>query len=293
MLTTIEVGILKRFGDFTKSIKRRLVVKQGSKPSRPLSKRGVCVFLCACSACTPTLLAWVCGVGVHAWARVWAAPSHSWLGRQGVCVFVCALRLYPATPSWGVWCGCVCLGPGLGCAPPLLAGVLGCVCGCVRALLVPRHSWLWFVVCGFHVAWHLSPCRGSLRVVRAARVCGTGWPLLLGTCPCALVVDGGVPLWRAWWPRFGAPRLVRSSRSRCSGWLSRRPGAVPHPQGTLLGGCAGHSEAGRELGSLCLPLAPAVAGALGSLRVLPVWGPAMGLSLAGPSGVGLGLRALR
>ena len=32
---------------------------------------------------------------------------------------------------------------------------------------------------------------------------------------------------------------------------------------------------------------------MGLLRVVPVWGPAMGLSLAGPSGVGLGLRALR
>ena len=32
---------------------------------------------------------------------------------------------------------------------------------------------------------------------------------------------------------------------------------------------------------------------LGSLRVVPVRGPTMGLSLAGPSGVGLGLRALR
>ena len=61
----------------------------------------------------------------------------------------------------------------------------------------------------------------------------------------------------------------------------------------LLGGCAGHAEAGREPGSLCLLLAPAEAGALGSLCVVPVSGPAMGLSLAGPSGVSLGLRALR
>ena len=42
----------------------------------------------------------------------------------------------------------------------------------------------------------------------------------------------------------------------------------------LLGGCAGHAEAGREPGSLCLPLAPVEAGALGSLRVVPVQGPA-------------------
>ena len=52
-------------------------------------------------------------------------------------------------------------------------------------------------------------------------------------------------------------------------------------------------EAGREPGSCCLPLAPAEAGTLSSLRVVPARGPAMGLSLAGPSGVGLGLRALR
>ena len=51
------------------------------------------------------------------------------------------------------------------------------------------------------VAWHLSSCRGSLRVVRALRVCGTRRPSLLGTCLCALVLAGGVPLWRASWPR--------------------------------------------------------------------------------------------
>ena len=51
--------------------------------------------------------------------------------------------------------------------------------------------------------------------------------------------------------------------------------------------------AGREPNSLCLPLAAAEAAALGSLRVVPVQGPAMGLSLAGPSGVDLGLHALR
>ena len=120
------------------------------------------------------------------------------------------------------------------------------------------------------VAWHLSLCRGCGRR-RASLAC--------------LVA-----------PR-GAPRLVRSGRSRCSGRLSRRRGAFPHPRGfgppDLLGGCAGHVKAGREPGSLCLPLAPAEAGALGSLRVVPIRGPAMGLSLAGPSGFGLRLRALR
>ena len=40
-----------------------------------------------------------------------------------------------------------------------------------------------------------------MRVVRALRVCGPRQPLLLGTCPCAFVVAGSVPLWRASWPR--------------------------------------------------------------------------------------------
>ena len=120
------------------------------------------------------------------------------------------------------------------------------------------------------VAWHLSVCLGC------------GWRRASLACLVA--------------PR-GAPRLVRSGRSRCSGRLFPTPwclspsrGLAPPP---LLGGCAGHAEAGREPGSLCLPLAPAEAGALGSLCVVPVRGSAMALSLAGPSGVGLGLRALR
>ena len=96
-----------------------------------------CACLCARSACTPPLLAGVCGVGVCAWGRGSAVPRHSWLGCSGVCVFVCALCLYPATPGWGVRCGCVCLRSGFGCAPPLLAGVLGPVWGstvCIHCL---------------------------------------------------------------------------------------------------------------------------------------------------------------
>ena len=55
----------------------------------------------ATTACTPPLLAGVCGVGVCAWAWVSAAPRHSWSGCWGVCVLVCVLLLYPATPGWG------------------------------------------------------------------------------------------------------------------------------------------------------------------------------------------------
>ena len=102
----------------------------------------------------------------------------------------------------------------------------------------------------------------------------------------------GVPRGPAW---CAAPRPVRSllvlRSAFLTQWCPSPPWGLAPP--ALLGGCAGHAEAGRERGSLCLPLAPAEAGALGSLRVVPVWGPAMGLSLAGPSGVGLGLRALR
>ena len=133
---------------------------------------GVCVCLCVCSPCTQPLLARVRGVGVCVWARVSAAPRHSWLGCWAVCVlrlhpattghgcavWVCVFglgfRLRPATPGWGVGlcvcsactqpllatgarCGCVCLGSRFGCAPPLLAGVLGCVC----APLAPSYSW--------------------------------------------------------------------------------------------------------------------------------------------------------
>ena len=60
------------------------------------------------------------------------------------------------------------------------------------------HSSIWKAA---GVAWHLFLCHGLVHVVRALRVCGTRWPLLLGTCPCALVVAGGVPIWRASWPR--------------------------------------------------------------------------------------------
>ena len=121
--------------------------------TQPLLATGArcgCVCLDSGFGCAPPLLAGVLGcvcaplapshswprvrrVGVCVWARVSAAPRHSWLG----CWAVCVLRLHPATPGTGARCGCVCLGSGFGCAPPLLAGVLGCV----RAPLAPSHSW--------------------------------------------------------------------------------------------------------------------------------------------------------
>ena len=89
------------------------------RPATPGWGVGVCVCLCARSACTPPLLAWVCGVGVCASARVSAAPRHSWLG-VGVCVCLCACSA---------------------CLPPLLAGACGLgVCVWALASLAPRHS---------------------------------------------------------------------------------------------------------------------------------------------------------
>ena len=164
---------------------------------------------CAPSACTPPLLAGVCAVGVCAWVWVSAAPRHSWLGCWGLCVFVCALLLYPATPDWGVRCGCECFGSGFGCAPPLLAAVLGCVCRCVPPACTPSFLagvcgvWVgcrlapvpvpWFVAGCAHcpslrlpvavVAWHLLVCLGcgrrhaSLACLVALRWCAAPRPV--------------------------------------------------------------------------------------------------------------------
>ena len=159
----------------------------------------MCVCFFASSACGPPLLAGVCGVNVCAWVRVSAAPGYSWLRCLGVCVLVCALRLYPATPGWGVRRGCVCLGSGFGCASPLLAGELGCVCVCVCAPLVPLHSWLgcalWVCVLGF--GFRLCPATPGWGIEVCVCLCARSActpPLLAGLC--------GVGVWA--WARVSA-----------------------------------------------------------------------------------------
>ena len=159
-----------------------------------------CVCLSSGFGCAPPLLVGLCRVVVCAWARVSATLRHSWLGCWGVCVLVCALRLYPATPGWGVGL-CVCLGSGFGCTPPLLAGVLGCgclsacsactlplraracgvgVCAWAWVSAAPRHSWLGSVV------W---VCVLGLRFSLRPATPGSG----VGLCVCLCVRSACTP----------------------------------------------------------------------------------------------------
>ena len=219
------------------------------RPATPGWDVGVCVCLRARSACTPPLLAGVCGAGVCAWARVPAAPHNSWPGCWGLGVFVCALRLYPATPGWGVRCGCVCLGSGFGCAPPLLAGVLGCVCACLRAPLVPRHSWLecavWVCVLGLGFrlrpatpGWHVGCVCGCLHTPSVlcvswlgcavwVRVLGLGFWLQpatpgwgVGVCVCMCARFVCTPPLRAVVRGLGVCAWARVSAAPCHSWLA-------------------------------------------------------------------------
>ena len=173
----------------------------------------------------------------------------------------------------------MCLDLGFDCAPPLLARLLGCMCVFVCALGLRTATSGWGLRC---VGW-VSP----------------------GTCSCAVVCCGlcalpgfaapGIrcclaPVLVPWlWPAAclpGVPRgpaLVRcaSVRSLPVLWSAVLMTWCLSPTRRLgppdsLGGCAGHVETGQERGSLDLP-------AVGSLRVVLVRRPAMGLSLAGPS----------
>ena len=167
------------------------------RPATPGWAVGLCVCSCARSACTPPLLAGVRDVGVCVWARVSAAPRHSWLGCWAVCVLVCALRLHQATPGTGARCGCVCLDSGFGCPPPLLAGLLRCMCACVCAPLVPCHSWLGFAVwvCVFGLRFWLRPAIPGWGVGICVCLCARSActpPLLAGVCSVGVCASARV-----------------------------------------------------------------------------------------------------
>ena len=176
------------------------------RPAIPSWGVGVCVCLCARSACTPPIAAGVCSVGVCGWARFSAAPRRSWLGCLGVCVFVYALLLYPANPGWGVRCGCVWLGSGFGCAPPFLAVVLGCVCVCVRTALVPHESWLGCAVrlCVLGLGFRLRPAT-------------PGWGV--GVCVCLCARSSRTPPLLAGVCGVGVCPWARVSAAPCHSWL--------------------------------------------------------------------------
>ena len=167
------------------------------RPAHPGLGVVVCVCLCAYSACTPPLLAGVCRVGLCAWARVSAAPCHSWLGCWGVCLFVCVLRLYPATPGLGVRCGCACLGSGFGCAPPLLAWMFGfaCVLVCVLRLYPATPGWAAVGVCELGLGFLLRPAPPGWGVGVCVCLCACSactLPLLAGVCGMGVSLNSAV-----------------------------------------------------------------------------------------------------
>ena len=94
----------------------------------------------------------------------------------------------------------MCLGSAFGCALPLLARVLGGVCVCVRALLVPRHLWLgcaaWVCVLGVGFRLRPTPPRWGVGVFvcLCARSACTP-PLLAGVCDVRVCA----------WARVSAP----------------------------------------------------------------------------------------
>ena len=200
-------------------------------PATPGPGVGVCMCLCARSACTPPILAGVYRVAVCAWAHVSAAPRHSRLGRLGVCVFVCTFGLYPANPGWDVRCGCVCLGSGCTCAPPVLAGLLGCVCVCPRAPLVPRHSWLGSAVwvCVLRLEFRLGPATPGWGVGVCVCLCARPactLPLLAGVCGVGLCAWARVSSPSPLSPGWGVGvRVYLCARSACTppllAWVSR------------------------------------------------------------------------
>ena len=190
----------------------------------------------------------------------------------------------PLAWVWGVW-GRVLSNP----RPLVLSGVQP----------GPASLWPWVRCAGVRARLSLAPCPVPRFVVCCARFPGSRHPVAVVAWHLSLCRGCGRR--RVSLASLMAPRSCAAARPVWSLSVLRSafpsPWCLPPPRGlsppALLAGCAGHVEAGRERGSLCLPLAPAEARALGALRVVPFRGPAMGLSLAGPSGFGLGLRALR
>ena len=240
------------------------------------------VHRCACSVCCA--VGCVCGTslrGVHSSICTVAIRSRQGLGTPRARTRLSRRRLFVAGRGW-VPSGRTCVHPDGGCSVASRGwGCRGCTRPSGRRLVLLGTCPPVVVRCGLcTLPGFAAP--GGRRCLAPVRVPWL-WP-----AACLSGVRRG-PAWCA------APLPVRSLSVLRSAFPT--PWCLPPLQGlappALLSGCAGHAEAGREPGSLCLLLAPAEAGALGLLRVVPIRGPAMGLSLAGPSGIGLRLRALR
>ena len=198
------------------------------RPATPGWGVGVCVFVRALRL-YPATPGWGvrCGLGsaVCLSARSSAAPCHSWQGCWRVYVLVCTLRLYPATPGWGVWCGSVCLGSGYGCAPPVLAGVVGCACLCARSACTPPvlAGVRGVCVCVLGLGFRLRPATLGWGVGVCMFLCALcfypatpSWGVGVGVCAWARVLAATRQSWLGCW----AVRVcVRSPLLPSHSWL--------------------------------------------------------------------------
>ena len=256
---------------------------------------GVCVWVrvaVGCGFCQPRqswLGSWV-GVFGHG---LWCCPSFAgclWfvVGLRfrpafGTCVVACALRLPPAVSGSGVRCGRACCGLGFGCAPPLLGGVLGCVCA--RA---PVPCGLLHLLVGVAV-------RGCV-FVRAPRLFPAfpGWGAVFGRACWARVSAVPRPSWLGCRGVFFALFFLRTFVWLCGVgcWVSQFRALwplSPHPLSFGLGGWLFFFF----VLCVCMFRCPfsrwaAVPGLV--LLVLPGWSPRASLGVLSlvPSGWGVG-----
>ena len=203
------------------------------------------MYVCSCArpAWSPAPPGWGCCAGVRVCARAPLVPRLSWL-------------------ECGVW-ACV-LGPGLGCAPPFLVGLSGCVfCAFFFGRVL---VWLCGVGCWLSLSralWSLSPhplsfelgcwlffffssvvcvCMFWCPFSRWAAVPGLVLPVLAGWSPCAsLGVLSSVPSgWEVW------PPLVVLA----GGLVAVGCSLAPHPPPPVF-----FFWGGPACSSLCLPWA--------------------------------------
>ena len=168
------------------------------RPATPWVGVGVCVCWCAPPAWSPAPPGWGCCARVRVCARAPLVPRLSWLG--------CA-----------VW-ACM-LGPGLGCAPPFLVGLLGCVfffgvscfgfvvlvagCPCPGPCgpCPPIPSLSRWVAVFFFRPSVVCVCAFGCPLSRRAAARGLVLPVLAGWSPCApLGVLSSVPSGWVVWP---------------------------------------------------------------------------------------------